>query len=418
MAQPNGDNGSLTVFVSYTHDNEAHRQRVLDLVQRLREHGLDVDFDQFHEHEPPHSWPLWMYRKIADAARVIVICTETYKKRAEGEEEVARGLGAAWEGEIITHEIYQKRTNKFVPVVFGPDDVKSVPYFLEGTTRFDVGEPGNASTIGSLTALVNRLHGVPTVIPAPLGPAPNAEDLHGLVVNQHPRARLARALELEMQGHYEDAAAELVIIAREEPEATNAAMLAAARNYYRQGHFDAAVETLRGQLDGPLAASAQELLQHVQAQADVLSQAGLAELAVRYIPGSDDWATLCHELHTRGVDAVLGETLSPDTFVDLPSPITDFTVAEIKSSWEARVVGAQAVRRDLLSVTVEVDAVVSGTGVMARADAVTAHEAGQLAVVGEVNEHYVEVHWSGDLRLTFSFDRRSTYEDGVPVLVT
>lgn len=102
----------LRVFVRYTHDSDDHRKRVLDLAQRLRELGFDARIDQFVEHDPPHSWPLWMYREIEDADRVVVVCTEAYKRRTEGMEEPGRGLGAAWEGEIITHAIYKKRSGR------------------------------------------------------------------------------------------------------------------------------------------------------------------------------------------------------------------------------------------------------------------------------------------------------------------
>lgn len=412
MAEGEGSGDRLRVFVSYTHDDAAHRQRVLDLVQALRAgYDIDADLDQFHEQDPPASWPLWMYRQIADADRVIVVCTEPYKRRAEGEEKPGKGLGVAWEAQIITHELYAKRTNRFVPVVLDPADVDQIPYFLVGTTRYLVGGPDDPLTIGPLDDLVDRLRGIPKVVPAALGPE-TPDPLAGFVLNEHPQARIARALKLESQGTYEGAAAEFEAIANEVPDAANALRIAAARNHYLAGGFEVAIEMLVGERNGPQAAQATDLLRHVQGQADAVAEATMAELRIRLTPGSDDWANLRYELHQLGTDAVLGQVLAPDSMIDVPAPLSDFVVGEVSSQWLPRVVAARAVRRDLARVVVEVDAQVEGTGVMAAADAYPAAEAGEVEISGEVNEHYVEVFWTGAATLSFTFDRRLTEELG------
>jgi hypothetical protein len=35
------------VFISYSHDSEAHEDRVLDLANRLRKDGIDAQIDQY-----------------------------------------------------------------------------------------------------------------------------------------------------------------------------------------------------------------------------------------------------------------------------------------------------------------------------------------------------------------------------------
>jgi hypothetical protein len=37
------------VFISYSHDDEVHKARVLDLANRLREDGVDAVIDQYEE---------------------------------------------------------------------------------------------------------------------------------------------------------------------------------------------------------------------------------------------------------------------------------------------------------------------------------------------------------------------------------
>ena len=60
---------------------------------------------------------------------VLVVCTETYHRRFLGREEPNKGKGANWEGNLITLELYHSRsdTNKFVPVLFFPQDDRSFP---------------------------------------------------------------------------------------------------------------------------------------------------------------------------------------------------------------------------------------------------------------------------------------------------
>lgn len=39
------------VFISYSHDTPEHSKRVLELAWALRNNGIDVEFDQFHNKE-------------------------------------------------------------------------------------------------------------------------------------------------------------------------------------------------------------------------------------------------------------------------------------------------------------------------------------------------------------------------------
>jgi SEFIR domain len=51
------------VFISYSHDDRAHCDRVLSLAQQLRRDGIDVELDQFHQYEPLH-WPCWCEEQL------------------------------------------------------------------------------------------------------------------------------------------------------------------------------------------------------------------------------------------------------------------------------------------------------------------------------------------------------------------
>ena len=125
------------VFISYTHDSDAHMKRVLELSERLRSDGVDCNIDQY-EVSPPQGWPAWMRGQIKEADFVLVICSENYVNRYEGLEDKGRGAGAKWEGAIIGQQLYEAegRNTKFIPVVFTHDDLQHIPVEMRGGTHY------------------------------------------------------------------------------------------------------------------------------------------------------------------------------------------------------------------------------------------------------------------------------------------
>lgn len=128
---------SLKVFVSYSHDSPEHMERVLRLSDRLRRDGIDCIIDQY-EMSPREGWPRWTMNQIEEARFVVVVCTEIYDRRVRGKEEIGAGLGAKWEGAIITQELYDSEADndKFIPVLFSSEDSADVPVYLRGATRY------------------------------------------------------------------------------------------------------------------------------------------------------------------------------------------------------------------------------------------------------------------------------------------
>ena len=126
----------MRVFVSYTQESTEHRFRVWNLCEKLRNDGIDCvsDHDLF---SPAEGWPQWCNNQIQESQFVLVVCTETYKRRHDGKEEPGKGLGATWEGHVITQLLYaaaSKNTN-FIPVVFYR---QYVPLELYGASYYDV----------------------------------------------------------------------------------------------------------------------------------------------------------------------------------------------------------------------------------------------------------------------------------------
>ncbi|WP_414590382.1 SUMF1/EgtB/PvdO family nonheme iron enzyme [Anabaena sp. CCY 9614] len=125
------------VFISYSWDSPEHQKRVLALSDKLREWGIDCNLDRY-ETSPAEGWPRWMAKQIEQANFVLVICTLTYKRRCEGEEEPGRGNGVRWEGHLTYQDLYNAGTlnRKFIPVLLESGKFEDIPKPLQGTTYY------------------------------------------------------------------------------------------------------------------------------------------------------------------------------------------------------------------------------------------------------------------------------------------
>ncbi len=166
------------IFISYSHDSDIHRERVLGLAERLRSDGFEAMVDRYVEGSPPQGWPRWMLNQIDWADRLLLVCTETYYRRFRGLEDSGVGRGVDWEGGVITNELYDQKSvsTRFVPVVFDLADIQFVP------------EPLRAFTIYTLTseagyeALTKGLAGAAGVMPAPIGAQPDRKHPTGSAI--------------------------------------------------------------------------------------------------------------------------------------------------------------------------------------------------------------------------------------------
>lgn len=152
------------VFISYSHDSDAHRGRVFELSEKLRSEGVDCNIDQY-EMAPPDGWPRWMRNQIKKSDFVIVVCTEVYEQRYEGLETFGTGAGAKWEGAIITQQLYEAegQNTKFIPVVFSTADLRHIPLEMRGGTWYRLDDEKGYEL------LYRQLTGQPQIIKSGLG---------------------------------------------------------------------------------------------------------------------------------------------------------------------------------------------------------------------------------------------------------
>jgi len=131
---------AIKVFISYAHSSQEHKQTVSSLVETLRENGLTVtvDTDVKTPQGPEEGWPKWMKRQIKEARWVLMFFDKLYRRRFDGEDDPDMGLGATWEGAIITHHLYRGsgKNTKFIALLADGATTDLIPDELVAYTRY------------------------------------------------------------------------------------------------------------------------------------------------------------------------------------------------------------------------------------------------------------------------------------------
>jgi hypothetical protein len=150
---------SKRVFISYSADSPEHVERVREFAARLKLDGIDVRIDTDVDLDPPEGWPSYSQEQIEEADHVILVCTETYRRRFDGKEKSGVGKGATFEGRLIKQEIFdsQGRTKKFIPAIFDLEDVAHIPSMLGDRGRYAVSQDKDSTGALGYRALLRRL---------------------------------------------------------------------------------------------------------------------------------------------------------------------------------------------------------------------------------------------------------------------
>ena len=156
------------VFISYSHDSKEHKQWVLELGEKLVDNGVDVILDQ---------WDLrlgadrtrFMERGVRESERVLVICTDSYVRKANaGEGDVG------YEVQIVTSQLVKDLgTDKFIPVIRQVSGEEKTPTCLE--TRVSIDFTDDNQFEEKFNELLHELHQVPIIEKPPLGKNPFAQ---------------------------------------------------------------------------------------------------------------------------------------------------------------------------------------------------------------------------------------------------
>lgn len=153
------------VFISYSHDSEEHGAWVLRLAERLRACGVEAILDQW-DLGPGDDVAKFMEKGVAEADRVLMVCTEQYVRKAD---EGKGGVG--YEAMIVTGELVKDLgTNKFVPIIRQSGGEPVVPRSV--STRLYVKLSAGQDFDREFERLVREIHQTPKVQKPALGRNP------------------------------------------------------------------------------------------------------------------------------------------------------------------------------------------------------------------------------------------------------
>lgn len=137
----NTKNSNPKAFISYSWDDESHKEWVAKLATDLRNDGVETILDQWHT-VPGDQLPAFMEREIRENDYVIIICTPNYKLKSD-----QRKGGVGYEGDIMTAEVHtQGNHRKFIPVLAQGTWEQSAPSWLKGKYYVDLSNPDRRNT--------------------------------------------------------------------------------------------------------------------------------------------------------------------------------------------------------------------------------------------------------------------------------
>jgi len=153
------------VFISYSHDNEQHKDWVYSLACRLRSNGVDVILDQWNL-SLGGDLGRFMEGGLSSADRVLVVCSRKYIQK------VNEGTGGAnYEKMLLSGQMMQDGVSaKVIPVVVENDGDVLLPAFL--STKRYVDFRDKAAFESMYSQLVREIHGVSIKPCPPLGKNP------------------------------------------------------------------------------------------------------------------------------------------------------------------------------------------------------------------------------------------------------
>jgi len=159
------DMANPKVFVSYSWDDDTHKEWVAQLATRLRGDGVDVSLDQWHL-IPGDQLPEFMERGIRDNDYVLIICTPNYKHKSD-----KRSGGAGYEGDIMTAEVFSEGNHrKFIPILARDSRRDAFPSWLQGKYSIDLSSTSKFES--GYEDLITTILGTRPQAP-PIGEKPN-----------------------------------------------------------------------------------------------------------------------------------------------------------------------------------------------------------------------------------------------------
>ena len=140
------------VFISYSHDNDEHKNWVLKFAGELQVSGVNVFLDIW-DLGPGDSLTNFMNRAINESEKILVICTKNYyEKSSQG-----KG-GVGYESQILSSNMLKNTDgSKCIPIIRSSNE--HIPTFLSG--RVYCNFESDVSFSEDIEMLLRAIHGTP-----------------------------------------------------------------------------------------------------------------------------------------------------------------------------------------------------------------------------------------------------------------
>lgn len=161
----NYKDGPPRVFISYTHETPEHSRWVNQLWRDLRKNGVGALLDQ-EDVSLGDDLTLFMERGIRMADRVILVCTPTYRRKANDGEG-----GVGYERMVVTGELASEiGSSKFICALRVGTKEDAIPTFAQ--TRLFLDFTDDSTYDDRLEELLRDIHGAPKRPKPPVGANP------------------------------------------------------------------------------------------------------------------------------------------------------------------------------------------------------------------------------------------------------
>lgn len=150
------------VFISYSWDDEVHKDWVVCLMNALRKEGIDAKIDQSITQTGTVNLNRMMVENIRDNDYIIIVLTDNYKKKSESYQG-----GVGLETSLLQNEVLSN-TKKIIPIKrsnFNDDIV--VPFYLKGLNYTDFSDDSRFDD--SFNELLHRIKGIDLIKVEPIG---------------------------------------------------------------------------------------------------------------------------------------------------------------------------------------------------------------------------------------------------------
>ena len=156
-----------TVFISYSWDNEDHKNWVLNLANNLVKEGVNVLLDRY-ELRLGKNLPHFVETSIKKADRILIVFTPNYKLKAE-----KRSGGVGYEYSIMNADLYKNQTTneRIIPILKEGQQVDSIPEFMHQYIHLDMRSDENLEN--SFSDLLREIYDEPEVVKPKLGTKPS-----------------------------------------------------------------------------------------------------------------------------------------------------------------------------------------------------------------------------------------------------